>query len=197
MKKLLFITCLVSALTTLAQTDSIAPVKNKTFRITTVHLMDGKTIKGRFYHMDNDHIYLLNAGIKHPNHMNIYSVDGHGESIRIDALQINTITLKRKNGGLRGALIGLGIGVITGAIIGYGSNDDQVVSYTNTFDNYFSELQNAFAITAGQKAAVGALLVGTTGALTGAIIGGLLKKKFIIGGKKDVFRDHHHKLMQR
>ena len=52
-------------------------------------------------------------------------------------------------------------------------------------------------MTAEQKAAVGALLIGTTGALTGAIIGGLLKKKFIIGGKKDVYRDLHSELMQR
>ncbi len=119
MKKLLLITCVFFVATAIAQTDSIASIKRKTASIATVHLMDSKTIKGWFYQMDKDHVYLLNAGIKNPNHMNISSVDAYNESIRIDVMQINTIALKKKNGGLRGALIGLGIGVITGAIIGY------------------------------------------------------------------------------
>lgn len=183
MKKLLLITCLFSVTTAIAQTDSTAFRKRKTASIATVHLMDGKTITGWFYQMDNDQIYLLNSGIKNPNHMNINSVNAHNESIRIDVLQINAIAFGKKNGGLRGALIGLGIGALTGAIIGYASGEDPA--------------GNFIRFTAWENAALGASLAGVTGALTGAIIGGLLKKKFIIGGKKDVYRDLHSELMER
>ncbi|MEO7489361.1 MAG: hypothetical protein ABIU77_19765 [Ferruginibacter sp.] len=183
MKKLLLISFLFSATTTIAQTDSLTLKKSKTSSIAIVQLMDGRTIKGWFYQMDSDHVYLLNSGIKNPNHMNINSVNAYIERIPIDALQINTIALKKKNGGLRGALIGLGIGALTGAIIGYASGDDPATDF--------------FSFTAGEKAALGASFFGVTGALTGAIIGGLLKTKFIIGGKKEIYRDLHGELMQR
>jgi len=52
-------------------------------------------------------------------------------------------------------------------------------------------------MTAGEKAvgmgAVGAL----TGALIGGITGALLKKKFIIGGNKDIYHDSQAELNKR
>ncbi|MDN3659309.1 hypothetical protein QWZ08_26930 [Ferruginibacter paludis] len=197
MKKLLLMSFLFSAATAVAQTNSVTPNKNKTASVATVHLLDGRIIKGWFYQMDNDHVYLLNAGIKNPKHMNMNSGDAYNESIRIDAQQINIIAFKKKNGGLKSALIGLGAGVVTGAIIGLASGNDPVTPYTNTFDDLFIGINNAFTMTAGQKAVAAGLLGGLTGALTGAILGALIKKKFFIGGKKEVYHDQHSKLMQR
>ena len=197
MKKILLLLFLLPVLTTVAQTDTIVPVKNPKPSIATISTMDGRKVKGWFYRMDNDNVYLLNDRIKKPQLVDIKKTGSYNETVRINALQINKITLKKKNGGLKGALIGLGVGVIIGAIAGYAGGDDPVMAYTGTLNDLFAGFNNAFAMTAGQKAVAEGLLGGVTGPLTGAVIGALVKKKFIIGGKKDKYRDLHNDLMQR
>lgn len=59
---------------------------------------------------------------------------------------------------LRGAGYGLGSGVMAGAIIGLASGDDE---YAGTF----------FALTAGEKAFVGGVLLGTAGIVIGTVTG--------------------------
>ena len=58
-------------------------------------------------------------------------------------------------------------------------------------------MNNAFAMTAGQKAVAGGLGLGATGAIVGTIIGSVAKKKFIIGGKKEKFHDLQGELMKK
>jgi hypothetical protein len=48
-----------------------------------------------------------------------------------------------------------------------------------------------------KKQQVGALFLGGTGAIIGTIVGAIAKKKFIIGGKKEVYRDLQGDLMKR
>ena len=52
-------------------------------------------------------------------------------------------------------------------------------------------------MTAGEKAAFGGLGLGLTGAVMGTILGTVAKKKFIIGGRKEKFRDLESEIMMR
>ena len=104
----------------------------------------------------------------------------------------------KRNAGLKGALIGLGVGAATGAIIGFVSGDDPIEECgPNDFFCLGAALNNAFAMTAGQKAAAGAMGLGVMGTITGFILGKVAKKKFIIGGQKDAYRDIQGELMKR
>jgi hypothetical protein len=173
-----------------AQTDTVEPAKLKKPSIATISTMDGKKIKGWFYKTDSDNIFLLSTKIKAQKPLNNKSPALENGSNKIDVIQINTIVLKKKNAGLKGALIGLAAGVVVGAIIGFASGDDPVKPYTgDAYSDVFIDLGNAFALTATEKAAGLSVVGGMTGALIGGITGALLKKKFIIGGKKDNYKN--------
>ena len=47
-----------------AQNDSAAEIKKHVPNLATVHTIEGKTLKGWFYRLDDDHIILLPAGNK-------------------------------------------------------------------------------------------------------------------------------------
>jgi hypothetical protein len=97
----------------------------------------------------------------------------------------------------------LGIGVVTGVVIGYASGDDPVMQYPNPntdpflINTFFTTLNNSFAMTAGEKALGAGIGLGTSGAIIGAIIGAVAKKKFIIGGKKETYHDLQAELMRK
>ena len=148
--------------------------------------------------MDNNNVYLLPDGNKTKQFNDNSALRQANGSYSIDAAQINTISLKKKNAGLKGALIGMGAGIVIGAIAGFASGDDPVTPYTGElFSDMIIGFSNSFTMTAGEKAvgmgAVGAL----TGALIGGITGALLKKKFIIGGNKDIYHDSQAELNKR
>ncbi len=89
--------------------------------------------------------------------------------------------------------------MLIGVIAGFASGNDPVYQnpqYNSSQDPYgigyalgsFAVgINNAFAMTAGQKALVGGLGLGVSGALVGAVIGAIAHKKFIINGKKEKF----------
>ena len=116
---------------------------------------------------------------------------------------IKSISFKRKNSGLKGALIGLGVGALTGVIIGFASGDDPLEPYPDPADDPFGintiaiSISNSFAMTAREKAVAGGIAMGTGGAIVGAIIGAIAHKKFTIGGKKEKFHDLQSDLMRR
>ena len=169
---LIFLSMVFSAT---AQTDTIAPAKPKRPSIATINTMDGKTIKGWLYNTDSAAVYLLHARAKALPPPNYKAPNQNQPTYSIDALQINTIALKKKNAGLKGTLIGLGVGTVLGAVIGLASGDDPPEEW--------------FALTAGEKALGLGLIGGGAGALIGGIAGALSKKVFIIGGKKDAYRN--------
>ena len=202
MKQIFFsATLLVTVLVSFAQNDSISETKKHVPNLATIHTTEGKTLKGWFYRLDDNQVILLPAKNKNFRLAALSKIENNTMNIGVD--QIQSISLKKKNSVIKGALIGLGIGVLTGAVIGFASGDDPVESYYSSdqdpfgIGNFFVSINNAFAMTAGEKALGGAVLLGGTGAIVGVIIGAIAKKKFIIGGKKEVYRDLQGDLMKR
>src|SRR5436189_4708972 len=198
MKKLLLIAFSAMAISAFGQTDSASNTKKIVPYHAIIHTMDGGKTKGWLYKIDDNNIYLLPASSrKKLSAAELKSKDLNISALNFDISQINTISTQKKNSGLKGALIGLGTGVLTGVIMGYASGDDPVAPYTGTFADVFIALGNSFAMTAEEKSVADGIALGLTGAITGFVIGKLAKKKFIIGGKKEVYRDLQGDLMKR
>jgi len=187
MKKLLLITvCSLAIVVSKAQTDSPSATKQK-LMIASITTMDGKRINGLLSSV-NDSQLVLNKS--------------NGQ-MTVPAENLKSFTLKRKHSVLKGALIGFGVGAAAGIIIGLASGNDPVMTYPNPNDDPLGlgtmvvAMNNAFAMTAGEKAVAGGLGLGATGAIVGTIIGAVAKKKFVIGGKKEKFHDLQADVMMR
>jgi len=183
MKKLSFlIVCILTVFISQAQQDSTVPhYKMKKYNV-KVRTVDNKTMYGRFEAINDSQVLLIRStnGIH-----------------TIPAENIQSFTMKRKNSALKGALIGLGVGTLTGIIIGLASGDDPLMEPSPADFGITAALNNAFAMTAGEKAVAAGIGLGTTGAIVGAIIGAVAKKKFIIGGRKEKYRDLQAELMRK
>jgi hypothetical protein len=192
------IALLLFAFAAFAQTDTVTSIQKKQMpNLATIQTIRGTKLKGWFYKMDNDKIYLLPSSQKSLNTSFLESSQLNNGLIPFDVSEIKTIGLQKKGAAGRGALLGLGIGALTGVIIGFAEGDDPVTPYTGTFGDIFIAIGNAFAMTAEEKAAANGIALGVTGALTGYLIGKLTKKKFIIGGNKQVYRDLSVELTKR
>jgi hypothetical protein len=194
---------LLTTLLSFAQNDSVVEVKKHAPSIATVHTMEGQTVKGWFYRIDDDHVILLPSKIKHFSLTSLKNPNINDNTTTINVEQIRSISLHKKNSVLKGGLIGLGIGVLGGVIIGLASGDDPVQTYPPVgqdpygIGNFLTGLNNSLAMTAGEKALYGALGFGALDAVVGMFIGAIAKRKFKIGGKKAVFRDMQGDLMKR
>jgi hypothetical protein len=187
MKKL-FMTaaCSIAIFVSQAQTDSTSEKKQKAFNA-TVTTMDSKTLKGSLFTVNDTQLILKT----------------NDQQMVVPAENLKSFTVKRKHSALRGALIGFGVGAAAGIIIGLASGSDPVMAYPNPNEDplllgsMVVAMNNAFAMTAGQKAVAGGLGLGATGAIVGTIIGSVAKKKFTIGGKKEKFHDLQGELMKK
>jgi len=202
--QLLLSAILVSSLTCLnAQIDSSAlssaPVKKHVPSSATVKLSSGLVTKGWLYQVNDSQLVVLHAkksrlrklteaGYNPYDHLGIMAVE-----------QIKSISVRRKNSGLKGALLGMGAGVLTGVILGYMEGDDPIMEYNGSdiFGGIAAALNNAFAMTAGEKALAYGSFLGVSGGIVGGIVGALAKKKFTIGGRKERFHDLQGELMKR
>ncbi len=187
MRKILLITVAsIGILHSKAQTDSASEKKQKIF-IASIKTMDNRTVAGTFSAVNDSELV-----------MKVYHTQ-----LAVPAENLKSFTIKRKHSVLKGALIGFGIGAAAGIIIGFASGNDPVLSYPSYDEDPLGlaslgvALNNAFAMTAGQKALAGGIALGGTGAIVGTIIGALAKKKFIIGGKKEKFHDLQGELMMK
>jgi len=187
MKKILLVaTCTIAISFLKAQTDSTVGKKQKEF-IASVTTLDGRTIKGSLSAV-NDTQLILKA---------------YNTQLSVPAENLQSLTLKRKHSVRRGALIGFGIGAAAGIIIGLASGNDPKMSYPTASEDPLGigtmmvGLNNAFAMTAGEKAVAAGLGLGATGAIVGTIIGAVAKKKFTIGGKKEKFHDLQGEIMMK
>jgi hypothetical protein len=190
---------MLNSIAVLAQDDTTTAVKKAIPSMATIKTMDGNSIKGWFYAMDSNRVYLLSNlnKIQQPA-LDIKSPRLNNVDYKLPAANINTITLKKKHAGLKGTLIGLGAGIVVGAVIGFASGDDKIAPYTGVaLNDLFIGMGNAFAMTAGEKALGAGLGLGFTGAIVGCIIGNVVKKKFTIGGRKEIYHDLQYELMQR
>jgi hypothetical protein len=202
MRKLLLVTLgLAIFFTSLAQDDP-QPASQELRKVKKPSRAYVKTagkqkIKGWLYKCEDDQIILVGS----LKDLSVPPVEG--AMMRIPIEQINQVSLRKKNSVLKGALIGFGAGVLTGVIIGFASGDDPVMQYPDPYTDPFllgtlaAAINNSFAMTAGEKALAGGAAMGLTGAITGIIIGSIAKKKFIIGGKKQNYRDLQSQLMMR
>ena len=188
MKKLFLIAaCSTTIVFSQAQTDPATAKKQKVFNA-SVTTMDGKTLKG-YLSAANDTQLILKT---------------NNQQMVVPAENLKSFTVKRKHSALRGALIGFGVGAAAGIIIGLASGDDPVMAYNPGpygdplgLEAIGVAMNNAFAMTAGEKAIAGGIGLGATGAIVGTIIGAVAKKKFIIGGKKEKFHDLQGDLMKK
>ena len=197
MKQILIYVLSVLALSTSAQIETHPPRKVSP-RVATVHTLDGKKLKGIFFKMDDNNIYLLSTSTKKAQFKDYDPAAINTPALNINVSQINRISTQRKNAGLKGALIGLGVGAATGAIMGFADGDDPMEPYTGfPLADIVIALSNSFRMTAEEKATVGALTGALTGAIAGFVIGKLAKKKFMIGGRKENYRDLQGELMKR
>jgi hypothetical protein len=178
--------CSIVIASSQAQKDSAVERKQKIF-IASVMTMDGKSLRAPLSAVNDTQLILKT----------------NTNQLSVPAENVKSFTLKRKNSVRRGALIGFGIGAAAGIIIGLASGDDPVMSYPNPNEDplglgtMMAAMNNAFAMTAGQKAIAGGLGLGATGAIVGTIIGAVAKKKFTIGGKKEKFHDLQGEIMMK
>lgn len=197
MKQLISTTALfLSVLFAGAQSDSIPGTKELKVIYARIETINGEKISGEITAFDTNRIYVIKtpAKLKSKNISEAFS-----GPISYDRMQ--TVTIKRKNSALRGALIGFGIGAATGVIIGLAGGSDPVYPdipvNQDPLGSIIVSINNAFAMTAGEKALYGGLGLGSAGAITGAIIGAIAKKKFILGGNKENSRNLQADLMRR
>ena len=132
--------------------------------------------------------YLLNltdTTVRISNHPVRFASDAAiaGSLKEVSYPQITEIQLKRKHGALRGMWKGAIIGVLIGVAAGFIEGDDPVQEY-DPWDPYY---YLGVSMTATDKAVAYGVLGGALGTGIGALIGGLAKKKFVIGGKKEKF----------
>ena len=187
MKKLFLVAaCSMTIVFSQAQTDPATAKRQKVFNA-SVTTMDGKTLKGSLSAANDTQLILKT----------------NNQQMVVPAENLKSFTVKRKHSALRGALIGFGVGAAAGIIIGLASGNDPVMTYPNPNEDplllgsMVVAMNNAFAMTAGQKAIAGGLGLGATGAIVGTIIGAVAKKKFTIGGKKEKFHDLQGELMTK
>lgn len=199
MKKLFIIcTVLTIQLSAVAQTDTAAPAQKKAPSRAIINTMDGRKVKGWLYKIDTSNVYLLPAKTKNLQPLYYKAPDVNDASYNLEAMQINTIVLKKRNHALKGALIGFGAGAVIGATIGFASGDDAISPLSrNPANDFFVSLENSFAMTAGEKAAAIGISGGVIGALIGGITGALMKKTFIIGGNKNNYSNSQEELNKR
>ncbi|HEU4573538.1 MAG TPA: hypothetical protein VFS36_00945 [Chitinophagaceae bacterium] len=198
-----FVVCHLSA-----QTDTLGKKKKPVPNIAIILTTKGIRTKGWLYQVNDSQVVLykgkagnmvkLPAGKKDLSLLN-----------EIQATQIEQISFKKRNNATKGALIGLGAGVLLGVVTGLIEGSDKVYPYPNpspstdpyglgtAIETFAIGLNNVFALTAGQKAVLYGAGLGSIGCITGAIIGAVAKKKFVIQGKKEKFRDLQGELMRR
>ena len=187
MKKLFLVAaCSITIVFSQAQTDPATAKRQKVFNA-SVTTMDGKTLRGSLSAANDTQLILKT----------------NNQQMVVPGENLKSFTVKRKHSALRGALIGFGVGAAAGIIIGLASGNDPVMTYPNPNEDplllgsMVVAMNNAFAMTAGQKAIAGGLGLGATGAIVGTIIGSIAKKKFTIGGKKEKFHDLQGELMTK
>lgn len=179
-------------------TDDTLTFKKRLYK-TSITCMDGEKGAGYLANLSDSILYISDS----PLHFGTVKIDDHSFGYPYNHLE--KIEIKRKGavgrGAWKGALIGLAAGVITGFV----SGDDPVAPvynnpndpFGNAIGNGLSILSNSFRMTAGEKAAAGAIAGAGTGALIGALVGTLAKKKFIIGGNRQKFHSMSENILEK
>jgi hypothetical protein len=191
---LLIIVCLIRFYS-FGQTELPGDKKSQPF-LATIKTISNEKVKGWLYKIEGDNIYLLRISRKGLQENEFNNSHYNNLAIGVQVPQINSISVQKKNAVTKGILFGMGVGIATGIIKGFAEGDDP--------DRYYGGVPD-FGIpgshvpgkTAEAKAAGYAVLAGVAGAVTGFIISKLIRKKFTIGGKKEVYRNIQGEIMSR
>jgi len=151
-----------------------------------------RPLKTHITTIDNKNIKATLRGI---NDSMLLVTGSQGSQWQIPAENIQTFSMRRKNSVGKGALIGFGIGAVTGIITGLAKGDDPVDN--EPVYNFSSVFSDPLTSTAGGKAFSAGIGMGIGGAILGGMIGALLEKKFTIGGKREIFRDLQAEIMNK
>jgi hypothetical protein len=176
MKSYLFFFLCIAFISHPVNAQDSAVLKKISFRITILD-PENKETKGWLSQINDSSVEISNRSqhFARPSINHSYST--------IDYSRVSAIKLKRNNGAGRGAIIGALTGLVIGVAAGLISGDDERVPANQDLFG----LANAFKMTAGEKALVGGIAGGAVGAGLGALMGTLIKKTFIIDGKKEKF----------
>jgi hypothetical protein len=201
MKKFIGLFLVLSVNIVVAQTDSVKQVKKPKTFIATVNTISGKMDRGLIYLMEDSTITLktlpgLKTNFSSRKKLDQYSLNSYAFE------NIATVTIRRKNATKRSLLIGAGIGMVTGAVSGLISGDDQLATYdpANDFFGFGGvavAVHNMFAMTAGEKALAYGMAGALGGGITGLIIGAIAKKKFFINTDKPKFEAMKLSVLER
>jgi len=175
--KLIFLLFLSAALQHADAQDSARMPAKISFRIKVTDAAYEET-KGWLANINDSAVMISNRTINFSN-MRKTKI----EVQTFDYRQIKTLQLKSKNGAGRGALYGAISGLVIGVAAGFIAGDDPHVPASQDLFG----LGEAFRMTAGDKALVGGIAGAAIGSGLGAIVGALVKKTFIIDGKKEKF----------
>jgi hypothetical protein len=195
MNRSFFTALVILACCNLSAQDSTGTPRKPVPTSASVKLTNGALAKGWLYSMNDSQIVLLRATPGEVKRFANTPGKWDGRLTTVAAGQIENIATRKRNSVVKGCLIGLAVGVFTGAVGGFISGDDRLEEYPSAANDPYglgalgTSLHNSFAMTAGEKALVAGAGLGVTGAIIGTIIGAVAKKKFIIGGKKEKYRD--------
>jgi len=165
--KYLLISLVIMLLAPLADAQDSLPKRKLTYKISIAG--SGLNVqKGYLLQLTDTTVQISDSRVRFANKP--FLKEDHKE---IAYPQIASMTLKRTNGAGRGAWKGALAGAFLGIIAGYIDGDDPT--------------ENWFRYTAGDKALMYAVVGAPAGAIIGTLTGALVKKKFIIGGKKEKF----------
>lgn len=174
--------------------DDSFELKKRIYKVSII-TADFKKSTGYLANLSDSNLYLVSSpihfgSVKKNDHLSGYSY-AHLEKIEI----------KRKGSAGRGAWQGALIGLASGAIVGFVLGDDPVApSYNdpnNPLGNLYSNIYNAFRMTAGEKAVAVGIAGAVTGSLIGVLVGSLVKKKFIIGRNKQKFHAMRENILEK
>lgn len=97
-------------------------------------------------------------------------------TVKLGAIDSMSISVKRRPRGRRGAALGLLVGGAIGAGLGFASGDDPPCGSTGTIADIIAvPVCDAMRMSAGQKAMLGGVALGVAGAVTGFVVGRLVK----------------------
>jgi hypothetical protein len=184
MKKFLLISLLFVFKQTVYASDSI-PAKTIVYKA-VAYTADGKYNRGYLVDINDSTLSLAAKPLP-------FGVDNLKDPQNHSYATLSYVQIKRKGSVGRGALYGALAGITVGVLSGLISGDDPHVPPEQDFFG----LGEALRMTAGEKALAGGIGLGICGTITGAIIGAIAKKKFIINGHKEKFTDMKTSILDR
>jgi hypothetical protein len=180
-------------------TDDSIELKKRIYKVSII-TSDSKKSTGYLANLSDSNLYLSLS----PLHFSSVNINDRLTTYSYNHLE--KLEIKRKGSAIRGAWKGALIGLAAGVIGGLVSGDDPAPAptYNNPNDPFGTVLSNAlniyanaFRMTAGEKAVGGGILGAGTGGLIGALVGSLIKKKFIIGRNKQKFHAMRQNILEK